>query len=429
MKYFHINLSKHLLTYILTPSIVFCSLNCGYQKPEEAIAKTPIPAPMLNKMSEDLFGFAVDEEESKLVKSKIGKNQSFESFLAAHKIETSQIKNLIRGAAACLDLSNVSAGKPVTFVKDKENNKVQYFVYQKNKTERVVFDLRDSLVNVYEECQEQKIVTREIAIQLNGSIFSSLDQCKLHPELASKLAEVLQYSFDFFKIKKGDIFRVIFDEKIVNNQPVGIGEIHAVSFIHDGKKYEAYRFEKDGKLYDEKGNTLRQAFLKAPLKFTRISSGFDPNRFHPILKVYKAHNGIDYAAPTGTPIMTIGDGVIEEIGYGGGNGNYIKVKHNKTYTTQYLHMSKFAEGMKKGKRVTQGDVIGYVGSTGLATGPHLCFRFWKDGTQVNPATHISQVKAEPIPAKDKASYLEYVEEMQQRMDKAKLFTGKALASS
>lgn len=447
-------------------SLLVLSLGCTEKK--TAIVKAAIPAPQIARMSGNLYGFVVNED-SKVEKAKLGRNQSFASFLSAHKIDTDKIKELLCQATAYMDVSKIQAGKNLTFVKERENDDVHYFVYEKSKSEYVVFDLRDT-VNVFEQKKEVQTLRREVAVQINGSIFHSLEEAGLNPDIATRTADILQYSFDFFKIKKGDIFRVVFDEVMCGGKSMGISDIYAISFVHGGKEFQAYRYqkenlqEKEAKVekmiagdtektkskdkkskkkettvsadipterqlfYDENGNSLRRAFLKAPLKFTRVSSGFSTSRFHPILKIYRAHNGIDYAAPTGTPIHTLGDGVIEEIGYGGGNGNYIKVKHNKTYTTQYLHMSKFAEGMKKGKRITQGDVIGYVGSTGLATGPHLCFRFWKDGVQVNPADHLKDTKADPIPAKEKAAYLKFVEEMRAKMQEAKLISGKAMAS-
>lgn len=419
--------SSFLNKKTIIASLLVLSLGCKEEK--KVVQKFAIPAPQIARMSGNLFGFVVDED-TKVEKSKVGKNQSFASFLAAHKIDTDKIKELLCQATAYMDVSKMQAGKPVTFVKERESDSVHYFVYEKSKSEYVVFDLQDT-VNVFERKREIQTIRREVAVQLNTSIFNSLDAAGLNPEIATRTSEILQYSFDFFKIKKGDIFRIVFDEMVCDGKSMGVTDIHAVSFVHGGKEFQAYRYEKDGKevYYDENGNSLRRAFLKAPLKFTRISSGFTNSRFHPILKIYRAHSGIDYAAPTGTPIMSLGDGVIEECGYGGGNGNYIKVKHNKTYTTQYLHMSKFAEGMKKGKKVTQGDVIGYVGSTGLATGPHLCFRFWKDGVQVNPSEHIKDTAADPISAKEKPAYLEFVEIMRAKMQASKLISKKAMASS
>jgi murein DD-endopeptidase MepM/ murein hydrolase activator NlpD len=208
----------------------------------------------------------------------------------------------------------------------------------------------------------------------------------LNPVLALELADIYAWSIDFYQIQKGDQFKVYFSEKYVEDEYVGIDSIYAAIFTHRNVEFSAILFEQDGltSYFDELGNSLQKAFLQTPVKFSRISSRYTKKRFHPVLKRNKAHLGTDYAAPTGTPIYTTGDGVITHASYTSGNGNYVKIRHNTVYTTQYLHMSKFAAGTKAGKAVKQGTVIGYVGSTGLATGPHVCYRFWKNGNQVDP---------------------------------------------
>jgi len=197
----------------------------------------------------------------------------------------------------------------------------------------------------------------------------------------------------------------VYEDKSVEGKSIGVGRILAAEFVHFGKPIYSFYFEQDsiGDYFDDEGNSLRKAFLKSPLKFSKISSRYNLNRFHPVQKRFKAHLGTDYAAPQGTPIFTIGNGVVVEAKFSQFNGNYVKIKHNGTYTTQYLHMSKIASGMKPGRRVTQGEVIGYVGSTGLATGPHVCFRFWKNGKQVD---HLREdfPTAEPVESKNRAAF-------------------------
>jgi murein DD-endopeptidase MepM/ murein hydrolase activator NlpD len=230
------------------------------------------------------------------------------------------------------------------------------------------------------------------------------------------LVDVYAWQIDFFRIQKGDWFKVIYEEKLVDGQPVGVGKILAVQFKHEGRQFQAYYFDQGSgtDYFDEEGNSLRKAFLKAPLNFTRISSRYTPRRFHPVQKRWKAHLGTDYAAPTGTPIQTVGDGVVVEAGYNSGNGNYVKVKHNGTYTTQYLHMSRIAKGMRKGAHVKQGQTIGFVGSTGLATGPHLCFRFWKNGKQVD-ALKVEIPPSEPIESEHLDTFNQVKERYAQRL--------------
>ena len=216
-------------------------------------------------------------------------------------------------------------------------------------------------------------------------------------ELTNGFVDIFAWQVDFQRLQKGDKFKLIYTEKQVEGEPVGIESINGIYFEHFGSGYYAFPFDQsEGTDYfDENGNSLRKALLKYPIEFTRISSRFNPNRFHPVAKVFRAHNGTDFAAPTGTPIRSAGDGIVLEAQYKGGNGNYVKIRHNATYTTQYLHMSKIGNGIRPGVRVRQGQTIGYVGSTGLANGPHLCYRFWKNGVQVD-ALKVQLPAAEPV---------------------------------
>jgi murein DD-endopeptidase MepM/ murein hydrolase activator NlpD len=225
------------------------------------------------------------------------------------------------------------------------------------------------------------------------------------PELVDRLVDVFAWQVDFFRIQKGDRFKVIYEEEQVDGEAVGIARIKGGYFEHFDKEYYAVHYDQGSGVdyFDESGNSLRKTFLRAPLNFTRISSRYSGRRYHPVLKRFKAHLGTDYAAATGTPIRTVGDGVVLEATYHKGNGNYVKVKHNSTYTTQYLHMSKIASDVRKGTRVSQGQTIGYVGSTGLATGPHLCFRFWKSGVQVD-ALKVEVPPSEPIHSKHERTF-------------------------
>jgi murein DD-endopeptidase MepM/ murein hydrolase activator NlpD len=210
---------------------------------------------------------------------------------------------------------------------------------------------------------------------------------------------------------------VVFEEIFVKKKPIGIGNIMAARFDHKDKKFYAFYFEQDGRgsYYDQHADSMEEAFLKAPIKFSRITSGFSKRRFHPVLKKYKAHFGIDYAARTGTPIMSTGDGVVVKAGYDKSNGKYVKIRHNGVYSTQYLHMSRFAPGIKRGRNVRQGEVIGYVGSTGLATGPHLCYRFWKNGRQVNPSKEdIPSV--EPVGTEYRDRFNQQMANLKQQLD-------------
>ncbi|HRN42280.1 MAG TPA: peptidoglycan DD-metalloendopeptidase family protein, partial [Vicingus sp.] len=285
--------------------------------------------------------------------------------------------------------------------KDSLNN-AQCFIYEPNSIEYVVFDLRDS-IHVYKQKRPIKTEIRTASGVISSSLYKTLQDANISPVLAIELSNIFAWTIDFYRIQKDDSFKVIYEEKFVDDKSVGLGKIIAAHFNHSGKEFQGHYFEQNGigDYFDEKANSVKKAFLKSPLKFGRLTSGFTMKRFHPVQKINKAHLGTDYAAPKGTPILATGNGVVVESSHGVFNGNYVKIRHNSTYTTQYLHMSKRA--VKAGEKVKQGDVIGYVGSTGLATGPHVCYRFWKNGKQTN---HLKEdfPTAEPIQKQFKDSF-------------------------
>ncbi|HOI31047.1 MAG TPA: peptidoglycan DD-metalloendopeptidase family protein [Melioribacteraceae bacterium] len=336
-----------------------------------------------NPVNYNSFGLAVDSLIE--VHGTIGGGETLGEILLPHGLSDKQIFEIAEEARGIFPVRNFKAGDEYYIYAEWDTTEtVHYFVYIRNPIEYVVFDLRDS-IKVYHGRKEVEIRERAFASTIKNSLWQTLESNSVDPEVAVKLSEIYAWQIDFFRIMANDSLKVVFQELYVDEKPTGVGKILTASFRHRNEDFYAFRFEKndEAEYYDEKGNSLRKAFLKAPLKFSRISSRFSSRRFHPVLGRYKAHLGTDYAAPTGTPIMTVGDGVVIEAGYTGGNGNYVKVRHNSTYTTQYLHMSKFAKGIRSGVAVKQGQIIGYVGSTGLATGPHVCFRFWKNGRQVD----------------------------------------------
>ncbi len=277
-----------------------------------------------------------------------------------------------------------------------------YFIFEKNRREYVVFSIADSLA-VWTDAKPVQKTRRTVSGRITRSLYHTLADIGVTPEIAAEMSSIYAWTIDFYRLQADDHFQLLFEESTIDGEPIGENTILACSFTHKGKERKAYRFELDGAVnyFDNEGESMRKAFLKAPVKFSRISSRFSGKRFHPVLKRYKAHLGTDYAAPHGTPIVAVGDGTVSASSFTSGNGNYVKIRHNSTYETQYLHMSKRA--VKAGDRVQQGDVIGYVGSTGLATGPHVCFRFWKNGQQVD---HLSEEfpASEPIPAAQMESF-------------------------
>ncbi|MBU1677894.1 MAG: peptidoglycan DD-metalloendopeptidase family protein [Bacteroidetes bacterium] len=293
------------------------------------------------------------------------------------------------------DVRKIQPGKNYSaFFENDSVYKLKYFLYEKDPVNYILVSMDDTIkVTIGEKKVETK--ERRVSGVINSSLYTTLKDLAVSDKLALSLSEVFAWQIDFYRIQKGDTFKVIFEEEFIDGKFIGIGKITSADFVHWGEKYYAFYFEQDGdgEYFDEEGKSLRKAFLKTPVKFSRISSGFSNRRFHPVLKTYKAHLGTDFAAPTGTPIFSVGDGVVIEAGYKGNNGNHVKIRHNGTYTTQYLHMSKIKTGIRSGVKIKQGQVIGFVGQTGLATEPHVCFRFWKNRNQVNhrkekfPASH------------------------------------------
>jgi murein DD-endopeptidase MepM/ murein hydrolase activator NlpD len=329
------------------------------------------------------YGLPVDS--FMVVEGTIKPNEMLSHILLRHHVPWPEIDQVVKSSDGVFDVRNIRRGKNYTVFCNKDSTeKARYLVYESSAVEYIIFDLGDRK-KVSRGQREIREIRREIAGEIKSSLYQTLVDQNASPALAMELSEIYAWSIDFYRIQKGDKFKVIYTDRFVEDTRVGVGNIQAALFEHRDEAFYAFPFEQDGHMdfFDEEANSLRKAFLKSPLKYGRISSAYTMKRYHPVQKRWKAHLGTDYAAPTGTPIMSVGDGVVTEARRKRFNGNYVKVKHNGTYTTQYLHMSRFAKGIKPGKYVRQGEVIGYVGSTGLATGPHVCFRFWKHGKQVD----------------------------------------------
>ena len=370
-------------SFLLFGLITF-TFSCG-NKAE----KQQSEADALALANEPSFEYGLQTDSFLLVKAQVRPGESLGQILERHRIDYGFVDQIVQRSKEVFDVRTLNVGKNYTVFCTKDSlQKARCFVYEASATDYVVFDFRDSL-QVYKGQKEIVSRIKKASGVIHSSLYQTMIDQQLSPALAMELSDVYAWTIDFFRIQKGDHFKVIYEDRYIDDTTyIGIGRVKAVTFNHFGEDYYAFYFEGGendfGDYYDEEGNTLRRAFLKAPLKFSRISSRYSPRRFHPVQKRWKPHLGTDYAAPTGTPIMSTADGVIEKKGYTRGNGNYVKVQHNSTYATQYLHMSRIKKGIKRGVRVQQGDVIGYVGSTGLATGPHVCYRFWKNGKQVDP---------------------------------------------
>ena len=360
---------------LLCASIVLLALfphaNLAEKPPTEE------PQPTLDAYGIDWTNYQVEEQP-------IQRNQTFSTILAAHSVSPGVINRVIEKAQPVFNPRHLRAGKSLRIYQDLAEQTARLVVYKPHPEKYIVFDLRDS-VAVYEGRHPVTVTRRNVRGVITSSPYQTLAQLGVNPVLAVHLAKVFAWQIDFYRIQRGDRFNVIYEEREVAGTSVGV-KIIAARFEHADKDFYAFHFDEgeDDGYYDEQGNTLRRAFLKAPLEYTRISSRYSKRRFHPVQKRYKPHLGTDYAAPRGTPILATADGVVLAASYTRGNGRFVKIRHNATYTTGYLHMSRIGEGIKPGRHVQQGDVIGYVGSTGLATGPHLCYRFWMNGEQVDP---------------------------------------------
>ena len=363
------------------------------------------------------YGILVDSFN--VIKGIVNKGQTFGEILYANHIDHPKIDEIVKKSKEVFDFRRVQANKEYTVICTKDSiEKACYFIYQENPISYVVVDLNNG-VDVYRG--EKEVITKLTVSsgEITYSLSESVVKLGVSEKVAIKLSEIYAWTIDFFKIQKGDAFKVYYEnnyiDSICTENYIGIGRILAAEFTHNSQNFYAFYYKENnnyGEYFDEKGRTLRKAFLKAPLDFYRISSRFSKNRKHPVTGQWKGHFGTDYAAPKGTPIMTTANGTIQRAGYTRNNGNYVKVRHNGTYTTQYLHMSKIKPGIKKGAYVKQGEIIGYVGSTGLATGPHVCYRFWKNGRQVDPYTQ-KLPPGDPIKENNKEDYLNVKDSLMQ----------------
>lgn len=373
--------------------------------------KYPATRRMLSETEELSLIYGIPTEGLIVYEDIIQRNEFLSDILLDCNVPYVLIDELAKKSEAVFPVSKMMAGKPYYVLSDTLQN-AKYLIYHHTPVQYVVFNLQKGSIGS-EFCErELKSELKMVSGIIHSNLYMTLVNNDISPLLALSLSEVFAWQVDFFHLYKGDKFKVIYEEQSVDGKIVGVGQIKAAFFTHHKTDYYAFAYpvkdSLDIQYFDENGEAVKKAFLKAPLKFSRISSRYSKRRFHPVQKRYKPHLGTDYAAPRGTPIRSVGDGTVIAAAYTRGNGRYVKIRHNGTYTTQYLHMSKFAKGISKGVRVQQGQVIGYVGSTGLATGPHLCYRFWKNGKQVD-ALKQKLPPSEPIPCELEEPYLAFAD--------------------
>lgn len=353
-----------------------------------------------------LYGIIADNYRTE--QGEIGQGETLGKILARYGVSATTVDKLDKAAKDVFPLRQIRAGRPFTaFIAADStgNGPLDYFVYEKDVIEYVVFGFKGDSISITKGEKDVTIKRQRRSAVIESSLWGAIMRDSLPYSLAAELEDIYQWTVDFFGIQKGDHFTVIYDEKLIDTTHVGIGRIWGAKFNHAGKDVYAIPFRQNDKIqyWEFNGASLRKQLLKAPLKFSRISSRFSRSRLHPVHRVYRPHLGVDYAAPTGTPVHAVADGVVTFKGWGGGGGNTLKIKHAGNLVTGYLHLSKFAKGISQGTRVSQGQVIGYVGSTGTSTGPHLDYRIWKNGTNIDPLK-VPQEPAEPIKEENTAAF-------------------------
>ena len=364
------------------------------------------------------YKYGIPEDDYNVKYGIVKPRQNLSHILTDHGLSLRDVHNLNEKSKGVFDVRKIRSGQAyaVFFAKDDSLGAPRYFVYEEDPKSYVVFDLKGD----YRVTRGQNPVEwrqREVKGQVESSLWVAMQNCNTSPQLAVVLSHIFGWSIDFFGLQKQDEFRVIYEQEYVDDKPLQNFHVLAASFRASDSTFYAIPFVQDGEelYYNEHGNSLEGAFLKAPLDFYRISSRFSNSRYHPVLKRYRAHHGVDYAAPTGTPVYAIGSGkVIAKAYQAGGGGNYVKIKHNSVYVSTYMHLSRFAKGLKVGDRVQQKQVLGYVGSTGLSTGPHLDFRVHENGRPINPLTIKSQPK-KPISDVNRAAFTHVCDSLVRRL--------------
>jgi len=388
---------------LLIPLTILLSCTHSGNKPESIQAiqdTTSVP-----ERASQVFIYGIPSDSFDLITGRIKRNGFLSEVLLQHGVSMQEIDQTIKNSKSVFDVRKIRSGNNyILFCDSDSNGKAKYLVYEHDPQISYVFSFNDSL-NI---TPFRKQITSEIKYSsgtIKTSLWDAMIDGGLHPNLAVQLSEVFAWTVDFFGLQKGDNFKVIYEELSIEGKSLGTGKIYGAQFNRSGSSITAIPFIQDGResFFDIDGNSLRKAFLKAPLVFSRISSHFSSARMHPILRIVRPHYGVDYAAPIGTPVHAIGDGRVISATNEGGAGRMVKIQHNSVYATGYMHLSRFGDGISTGKFVKQGDIIGYVGSTGLSTGPHLDFRFYKNGSPVDPLK-VDAPPVEPVTEENKAKF-------------------------
>ena len=386
---------------VMGTALLFMLTNIN--KDKKAVEKLEV----IQEIAEPSYEYNILVDSFNVIKGSVKRGQTMGEILYLNHIDHFEINKIVEKSKGIFDVRRVNTGKKYTVICATDSTKkAQYFIYEIDATNYVVFDLRGE-IDVYKGKKPVTVKLKTASGIIKSSLWLTMEEKKLSPKLTAELSTIYAWTIDFFKIQKNDGFRVYYEDKYIDGQYIGIGRLLAAEFTHKGQDFYSFYYKENenfGDYYDEQGKTLRKAFLMAPVDYKRISSRYSKRRKHPVTGRWKGHFGTDYAAEKGTPIWSTANGTIIAATYTKNNGNYVKVRHNGTYTTQYLHMSKIKPGIRKGVFVKQGDIIGYVGSTGLATGPHVCYRFWKNDKQVDPFKQ-KLPPGDPIKKENREAYM------------------------
>lgn len=400
---------------ILFLAVIALSVYQWQQKKLEALDEVEVTDS--TEVEEIVYKYGIPTDRYNVKYGIVKPGQTLSVILSEHGLSKKEIHELNQNAEGTFDVRKIKDGQAyAVFTTQDSLATPRYFVYEEDPKSYIVFDLKESH-NVSRGKNPVEWRQKEVKGQVESSLWVAMQNNNTSPQLAIVLSHIFGWSIDFFGLQKQDEFRVIYEQEYVDGKGLQNFHVLAASFRASDSTYYAIPFVQDGEelYYNEKGNSLEGAFLKAPLDYYRISSRFTNSRYHPVLKRYRAHHGVDYAAPTGTPVYAIGSGKVIAKGYqAGGGGNYVKIRHNSVYTTTYMHLSRFAKGLKVGSTVKQKEVIGYVGSTGLSTGPHLDFRVYENGKPINPLLIKSQPK-KPISSANMQQYTAVRDSLIQRL--------------
>jgi murein DD-endopeptidase MepM/ murein hydrolase activator NlpD len=361
------------------------------------------------------FAYKINIDTLDITFGKVGASQNLSALLSPY-ISGQLVDRISKESGQVFDVRKIHAGNTIARIHSRgPSTRMLYFIYQVNDVDYIVWDFRDSL-RIYADKKQVETMTKTASGTITSSLWNAIDENNLDINLGMKLADVYAWTVDFYGLQKGDGFKVYYEELYVDSSYIGTGRILAAKFNSSGRTFYAFHFQKDSILgyFDDNGASLRRAFLKAPLHFSRISSRYSKARMHPILRIVRPHYGVDYSAPSGTPVVALGDGRINEAGWKGGYGRFISIRHNAIYSTTYAHLSGYAKGIKAGTSVHQGDLIGYVGMSGLATGPHLDFRVYRNGAPVDPLK-IESPSTKPVDKIYLADYMKLVADMKKKL--------------